>query len=97
MGNFFPASFVPEHGLKYARRVKTAFRAEESPMERLGDEVHLEDDEARGGQTPHIVRYVLGISLTLAILALSAVWIWRALEEQPNSSPVTAIQHALGN
>lgn len=66
-------------------------------MQRLGDEVHLEDDEARGGQTPHIVRYVLGISLGLAILAMSAVWIWRALEEQPNSSPVTAVQHALGS
>lgn len=66
-------------------------------MQRLGDEVHLEDDEARGGQTPHVVRYVLAISLAMAVLVLSAVWIWRALEERPNSSPVTAVQHALGS
>ena len=43
-------------------------------MERHGDEVHIETDEARGASTPHIVRYVLLISLVLAILALSAVW-----------------------
>lgn len=42
-------------------------------------------DKARGGSTPHIVRYVLIISLLLAILALSAIWITGALvtpEEQ---------------
>lgn len=54
-------------------------------MERHGEEVHVQTDEARSGQTPHIVRYVLGISLTLAILALSAVWITGALTG-PNRS-----------
>ncbi len=44
-------------------------------MERRGDEVHIDSDEARAGSTPHIVRYVLGIGLLLAIAALSAVWI----------------------
>jgi hypothetical protein len=43
-------------------------------MERQGDEVHIETDEARGASTPHIVRYVLLISLVLVIAALSAVW-----------------------
>lgn len=43
-------------------------------MERIGEEVHVNTDEARGGSTPHIVRYVLMISLVLAILALSAIW-----------------------
>jgi hypothetical protein len=43
-------------------------------MERQGEEVHVSTEEARGGNTPHIVRYVLAISLVLAILALSAVW-----------------------
>jgi hypothetical protein len=43
-------------------------------MERQGDEVHIHTDEARGASTPHIVRYVLMISLVLAIAALSAVW-----------------------
>ncbi len=44
-------------------------------MEREGDEVHIETNEARGGSTPHIVRYVLIISLLLAIGALTLVWV----------------------
>jgi hypothetical protein len=43
-------------------------------MERYGEEVHVTTDEARGAATPHIVRYVLLISLVLAIIALSATW-----------------------
>jgi len=48
-------------------------------MERQGDEVHLTEEEASGGTKPKIVRYVLGISLLLAIAALSAIWITGAL------------------
>ena len=48
-------------------------------MERYGEEVPIETDEARGGSTPHIVRWVLGISLFLAIVLLSIVWISSAL------------------
>lgn len=44
-------------------------------MERQGDEVHVSETEASGGVQPHIVRYVLGVSLLLVVLALSAVWI----------------------
>ena len=47
-------------------------------MERFGEEVHVTSDEARGASTPHIVRYVLLISLVLAIAALSAIWMWGA-------------------
>ena len=47
-------------------------------MERQGDEVHIETNEARGGSTPHIVRYVLIISLLLAVGALSLIWITKA-------------------
>ena len=47
-------------------------------MERHGEEVHVNTDEARGGDTPHIVRYVLLISLVLAIAALSAIWMVNA-------------------
>ena len=66
-------------------------------MQRIGDEVHIDTDEARGGSTPHIVRYVLLVSLALAILALSAIWISRALYDKPAEGwPVTAEQHALG-
>lgn len=48
-------------------------------MEREGDEVHVSTTEARSGTTPHIVRYVLGISLFLAIVALSLIWIIPAM------------------
>ena len=59
-------------------------------MERQGDEVHVRTDEARGGATPHIVRYVLGFSLILAILALSAIWIIGAVntDRQPDTAPL---------
>lgn len=66
-------------------------------MQRFGEEVHLDDDEARGGTTPNIVRYVLVISLILAILAMSSVWMWRAYHDSPpRGQAVTAEQHALG-
>ena len=48
-------------------------------MEREGDEVHVNTSEARGGSTPHIVRYILAISLLLAIAAMSLIWITGAL------------------
>ncbi|MFT4056541.1 MAG: hypothetical protein QM681_18710 [Novosphingobium sp.] len=66
-------------------------------MYRSGDEVHLDDDEARGGSTPHIVRYVLIVSLVLVVLAMSTIWIARALSDRPDRAPVTAEQHALGS
>lgn len=40
------------------------------------DQQHIATDDARGGSTPHIVRYVLAISLALAIIAMLLV-IWR--------------------
>ncbi len=48
-------------------------------MEIRDNEVHIRTDEARSGTTPHIVRYVLAISLFLAIIALSLIWITGAL------------------
>jgi hypothetical protein len=44
-------------------------------MERRGEEIHIETEEARSGETSNVVRYVLMIGLILAILALSAIWI----------------------
>lgn len=48
-------------------------------MERQGDEIHITTDEASAGSTPHVVRYVLGFGLVLAIAALSVIWITGAL------------------
>lgn len=44
-------------------------------MERDGDEVHVTETEASAGTQPHIVRYVLGISLILVVVLMSAIWI----------------------
>jgi hypothetical protein len=44
-------------------------------MEWQGDEVHLNETEATGGVKQHGVRYVLGFSLLLVVVALSAIWI----------------------
>jgi hypothetical protein len=61
-------------------------------MERQGEEVHVTTAEARGGSTPHIVRYVLMFSLVLAILALSAIWIIGAVtvDTQPDMTPLAS-------
>ncbi len=48
-------------------------------MHREGEEVHISTDEARGGATGHGVRYVLGIGLVTAIVAMSAIWIFQAV------------------
>ena len=44
-------------------------------MERIGDEVHLSECEACGGEQLHVMRWVLGVSLLLVTGLLSAVWI----------------------
>jgi len=44
-------------------------------MERKGEEVDVTTTEARSGSTPHIVRYVLLISLVLTIVALTIIWV----------------------
>lgn len=36
----------------------------------------LTSEQARAGSTPHIVRYVLIISMTLSVLAMIGVAIW---------------------
>ena len=39
------------------------------------NEIHSETDAARAGSTPHIVRWILAISLLAAIVLLSIIWI----------------------
>lgn len=41
---------------------------DDEPIERT-------ENQARAGSTPHIVRYVLGFSLALAVLAMAAILI----------------------
>jgi len=49
------------------------YGGKESMME---EEVHKSTDDARAGSTPHIVRYVLTVSLTLALLAMIVLFLW---------------------
>lgn len=44
-------------------------------MHREGQEVHVETDEARGGSTPHIVRWVLVISLALIVILFTLTFV----------------------
>lgn len=39
-------------------------------------EIHKNSEDARAGSTPHIVRYVLTVSLLLAIAAMIALLLW---------------------
>ena len=41
----------------------------------MAEEEHIAAEKARAGSTPHVVRYVLGISLILAIIAMLVV-VW---------------------
>jgi hypothetical protein len=37
--------------------------------------VHLDTEDARAGSTPHMTRYILGISLVL-IIVIYAIMLW---------------------
>jgi hypothetical protein len=52
---------------------------ERCAMHRIGDEVHVTECEACGGEQHHHLRYILGISLSLAVVAMSLAWIIPAL------------------
>ncbi|MFM5894410.1 MAG: hypothetical protein ACKOQM_08270 [Novosphingobium sp.] len=47
-------------------------------MERQGDEVHLNTEEASGGKTGMGVRYVLMLTLALVIVAFAALWLMQS-------------------
>lgn len=36
---------------------------------------HISEQDARAGDTPHIVRYVLGLSMALVIIIFAAIFI----------------------
>ena len=57
-------------------------------MERQGDEVHIETDEARGASSPNIVRWILIVSLFAAIALLSIIWITGAATQGEDESSV---------
>ena len=42
----------------------------------MEQEIHKSTDDARAGTTPHIVRYVLTVSLLLALMAMAVLLLW---------------------
>ncbi len=52
--------------------------------------VHIEDDDARAASSPGILRYILAISLILAIVAMSIAWMTGALTQGSVESAATA-------
>jgi hypothetical protein len=61
-------------------------------MDRQGDEIHLTQEEASGGSKHGVVRYVLLISLVLAIVLLTAIWMFGAYQA-PQGSHSDAISN----
>jgi len=58
-----------------------------------GDQIHIEDDDATAASKTGHMRYILAISLFVAIALLSAIWIFGAwsqgdTEEEANTSAV---------
>ena len=54
-------------------------------MERQGDEIHVDETEASGGAKKQGMRYVLAISVILAIVALTLIWVTGALSSTDDS------------
>ena len=48
---------------------------------KVGDEVHIEDDDASAGTKTGHVRWILGISLFAAVAILAAIWIFGAISQ----------------
>ena len=42
-------------------------------------QIHIEDDDARAAETTGHMRYVLGIGLLIAIIAMTVIWVIPAL------------------
>jgi hypothetical protein len=61
------------------------------------DEIHAETDAARAGSTPHIVRWILILSLFAAIVLLSLIWITGAATRGPGPQNVEYSEAAQGS
>ncbi|MXO66959.1 hypothetical protein [Altericroceibacterium endophyticum] len=59
-------------------------------METEDNKVHMETDQARSGSTPHIVRWILVISIVLAAGLLSIIWITGAVDHDESEEEVSA-------
>lgn len=66
-------------------------------MEDSSHTIHRETDQARGGSTPNVVRWMLGFGLVAAIVLLSAIWIFSAATNDDEvQSPVSQVETSGG-
>jgi hypothetical protein len=59
-------------------------------MRQDGDQIRIERDQARGGSTPHVTRWVLAFGLIGAIVLLTAIWVIGAWSSDQNTQTVDA-------
>lgn len=59
-------------------------------MTELRRETHVDAEQARAGETSNVVRWVLGISLTLAVIAMTAAWLLPTLADDKTIDDVPA-------
>lgn len=45
------------------------------------DEPHYDEEQVTGGRQEHVMRWVLGVSLVLIVIAMSLVWLIPSLLE----------------
>ncbi len=64
-------------------------------MEVRNGEVHVDAPEARAGSTNNTVRYVLLISIVLAILAMTIIWVTGALNSDQGNNAQANSQRAV--
>lgn len=62
-------------------------------MEKNGEQVIETDTEASAGSKEGVVRWVLGISLALAIGLLTIIWVSGALSQPESSSSPTTVEN----
>ena len=63
-------------------------------MEKLGEEIHMDETEASGGSKEGVVRWMLVIGLVLAIALLSVIWMTGAFTYNGYGAPSEADKEA---
>ena len=58
-------------------------------------EVHIEDDEASAGEKSGHMRWVLGISLLLVVVLMSAIWMFGAASQGDDEDEVSVSNEML--
>jgi hypothetical protein len=64
-------------------------------METNKNEIHVDQDEARAGSTPGVVRYILAISLVLVVIAFAVIVMTGALSSNQHNNAQEDSQRAV--